>query len=313
MEYSIDLPSIIGTGPKGRVLKGDVLTVLKERGLMPPSTEQQASAKMHERIASSTDNVAPAGDSKKTPLFPNDSVITSIDQIVLPLQQDTAMEIRGYNRLMVQSMTTSLQIPHMVYGDEINVTGLRTQYRATLPFLPYCIKATSMALTKYPLLNASFDAENNRIMLWADHNIGIAMDTPRGLIVPVIKQVQNKSLSDIVAELQRLKECARDSSVPPEDLKGATFTLSNIGAIGGGGTYMSPIVTSPQVAIGALGKVQRVPRFVGENSTEVRETFIVNVSWGGDHRVVDGATMARFHTQWKKYLEDPIFLVQEMK
>lgn len=312
MEYSIDLPSIIGTGPNGRVLKGDVLTVLKERGLMPTNNEQQASPKSDERMVSSA-YVAPVDSTKEKSSLTNDSVVTSIDQVVLPLKQDTAMEIRGYNRLMVQSMTTSLQIPHMVYADEINVTGLRTQYKATLPFLPYCIKATSMALGKYPLLNASFDAEANRIMLWADHNIGIAMDTPRGLIVPVIKQVQNKSLAEIVSELQRLKQCARDSSVPPEDLRGATFTLSNIGAIGGGGTYMSPIVTSPQVAIGALGKVQRVPRFVGENSTEVQETYIVNVSWGGDHRVVDGATMARFHTQWKKYLEDPIFLVQEMK
>lgn len=312
MEYSIDLPSIIGTGPKGRVLKGDVLTILKERGLMSPKNEQPASPTSDERMTSSPP-VPPVVSTKEKTSSNNDSVITSIDQIVLPLQQDTAMEIRGYNRLMVQSMTASLQIPHMVYADEINVTGLRTQYKATLPFLPYCIKATSVALSKYPLLNASFDAEANRIMLWADHNIGIAMDTPRGLIVPVIKQVQKKSLSEIVSELQRLKQCARDGAVPPEDLKGATFTLSNIGAIGGGGTYMSPIVTSPQVAIGALGKVQRVPRFVGENSTEVQETFIVNVSWGGDHRVVDGATMARFHTQWKKYLEDPIYLVQEMK
>ena len=311
-EYSIDLRSIIGTGPKGRVLKGDVLTVLKERGLMSTKNEKPAALKSDEGMTSSA-YAAPSDSTTEKASAPTDAVITSMDQVVLPLQQDTAMEIRGYNRLMVQSMTASLQIPHMVYADEINVTGLRTQYKATLPFFPYCIKATSMALAKYPLLNASFDAEANRIMLWADHNIGIAMDTPRGLIVPVIKQVQNKSLVEIVSELQRLKQCAREGAVPSEDLKGATFTLSNIGAIGGGGTYMSPIVTSPQVAIGALGKVQRVPRYVGENSTEVQETYIVNVSWGGDHRVVDGATMARFHTQWKKYLEDPIFLVQEMK
>lgn len=307
MEYDLDLSTIVGTGPKGRVLKGDVLTTLKQRGLMSPEKARMAAA------PASAPAAAPAKPSSKLTATSSDTVITSIEQVHLPLQQDTAMEIRGYNRLMVQSMTASLQIPHMVYSDEINVTGLRTQYKANLPFLPYCIKAASMALSKYPLLNASFDAEGNRVMLWADHNIGIAMDTPRGLIVPVIKKVQEKSLEDIASELRRLKECAKDSSVPKEDLQGATFTLSNIGAIGGGGTYMSPIVTTPQVAIGALGQVQRLPRFVSDDSTEVHEAYIVNVSWGGDHRVVDGATMARFHTQWKRYLEDPICLIKEMK
>jgi 2-oxoisovalerate dehydrogenase E2 component (dihydrolipoyl transacylase) len=307
-EYSLDLSTIVGTGPNGRVLKGDVLTVLRERGLMmTPQKNEQSQATP---VSSST---AATSSTPKKEMDRNGATITSIDQAVLPLEEDTVMEIRGYNRLMVQSMTASLQIPHMVYADEINVTSLRTQYKSHLPFLPYCIKAASMALSKYPLLNASFDADANRIMLWADHNIGIAMDTPRGLIVPVVKQVQNKSLAEIASELRRLKEFAKDGSVPAEDLQGASFTLSNIGAIGGGGTYMSPIITSPQVAIGALGQVQRVPRFVSENSTEVYEAHIVNVSWGGDHRVVDGATMARFHTQWKEYLQNPICLIQEMK
>jgi 2-oxoisovalerate dehydrogenase E2 component (dihydrolipoyl transacylase) len=305
-EYSLDLSTIVGTGPKGRVLKGDVLTVLRERGLTTTTPQQQQNDLSKKATQASS---TPERDVSSK----NGSTITCIDQAELPLGKDTVMEIRGYNRLMVQSMTASLQIPHMVYADEINVTGLRTQYKSNLPFLPYCIKAASMALSKYPLLNASFDADANQVLLWSDHNIGIAMDTPRGLIVPVVKQVQHKSLVEIASELRRLKEFAKDGSVPAEDLQGATFTLSNIGAIGGGGTYMSPIVTSPQVAIGALGQVQRVPRFVSENSTEVYEAHIVNVSWGGDHRVVDGATMARFHTQWKEYLQDPISLIQEMK
>ncbi len=307
MEYSFDLSTIVGTGPRGRVLKCDVLTTLKERGLIPAKEEPKKIPDLVVGVASTSNIAANKATTSK------DASITSIDQAILPLEQDTAMDIRGYNRLMVQSMTASLQIPHMVYADEINVTSLRTQYKANLPFLPYCIKATSMALSKYPLLNSSFDAEANRVMLWADHNIGIAMDTPRGLIVPVIKQVQKKSLIEIVEELRRLKNCAKESAVPLDDLQGATFTLSNIGAIGGGGTYMSPIVTSPQVAIGALGQVQRVPRFASENSIEIYEAYIVNISWGGDHRVVDGATMARYHTQWKKYLQDPICLIQEMK
>jgi 2-oxoisovalerate dehydrogenase E2 component (dihydrolipoyl transacylase) len=94
-------------------------------------------------------------------------------------------------------------------------------------------------------------------------------------------------------------------------LSGATFTLSNIGAVGGG-TYMSPIVTSPQVAIGAMGRIQRVPRFVGD-TMEVEEAHIMNISWAGDHRMADGATMARFHNTWKQYMESPMSMISKLK
>jgi len=329
MEHSLDLSTIVGTGPKQRVLKGDVLTVLHERGLVsPPSSRRK-----DESPATTTTTSPPSPQSKTIPSSPSStpSVVTSLDQAVLPLEQDTALELRGYNRLMVQSMTASLQIPHMVYSDEIDVTSLRTRYKAELPFLPYCIKALSMSLCKYPLVNASFVVDSsssssgeekkknngggsNHIMLWADHNIGIAMDTPRGLIVPVIHQVQKKSLLEIVADLQRLKDCAKEGSFATHDLQGATITFSNIGAIGGtGGTYMSPIVNPPQVAIGAMGRIQRLPRFVSEDSMDVQESYIVNISWGGDHRVIDGATMARFHKEWKNYLQNPIGMIKSMK
>jgi 2-oxoisovalerate dehydrogenase E2 component (dihydrolipoyl transacylase) len=213
---------------------------------------------------------------------------------------------------MVQSMTASLQIPHMVYADELDVTKLLHQ-KAHLPFFPFCIKAVSQALLEYPSLNASINQDQMQVTHYKNHNIGIAMDTPRGLIVPVIRSCQTKSIADIVADLQRLKELAKTSSIPQEDLMGATFTLSNIGAIGGGGTYMSPIVTPPQVAIGAIGQIQRLPRFVSVDSMEVKEAHICTISWGGDHRVVDGATMARFHSQWKNYMQDPMRLIGQLK
>lgn len=97
-------------------------------------------------------------------------------------------------------------------------------------------------------------------------------------------------------------------SLSENDITNATFTLSNIGAIGG--TYMSPIVSSPQVAIGAMGRVQRIPRFVGD---KVEEVHVMQISWGGDHRVIDGATMARFSNQWKAYMESPMSMVFAMK
>eukprot|EP00934_Nitzschia_sp_Nitz4_P009339 Nitzschia sp. Nitz4//scaffold175_size95217//32564//34132//NITZ4_004720-RA/size95217-processed-gene-0.49-mRNA-1//1//CDS//3329538930//9329//frame0 len=293
-ENSLDLSTITGTGPKGRILKGDVLAYLKEKDGAPAiggSTVPSSASS----VSSSTTTTA-------------SSSVTSVDQLQLPLQQDTVLELRGYTRLMVQSMTASLQIPHMVFGDEVDITALRI---SSLPFLPFCIKATSVALSNYPLLNSTFDSANNQLHLRKDHNIGIAMDTPRGLIVPVLKQVQDKSIEEIVQDLERLKEAARNGAVPSDDLQGATFTLSNIGAIGAG-TYMSPIITSPQVAIGALGSIQRLPRFVGD-SMEVQEAHIVHFSWAGDHRVIDGATMARFHKKFQSMVEDPLQLVRELK
>ncbi|KAG7358980.1 dihydrolipoamide acetyltransferase [Nitzschia inconspicua] len=308
-EHNLDLATIVGTGPKGRVSKGDVLTVLKERGLVsskPSSFQVPVEGAPTEAVKTvATPTLADA----------------SPGNVTLPLQQDTIMPLRGYNRLMASTMTASLEIPHMMYSDEVNLNKFfrfkaeqkqESDPRKRLGFLPLAIKAASKALEHYPMLNASYDAANNQVTMWKDHNLGIAMDTPRGLIVPVLKQCQDKSIPQLTEELQRLKEAAAQGTVNAEDLKGATFTLSNIGAIGAGGKYMCPVVTPPQVAIGAIGKIERLPRFVGE-TTEVEEARICVISWGGDHRVVDGATMARFHTKWKEYMEDPVRLMMEMK
>lgn len=318
-EHNLELSTIVGTGPKGRVSKGDVLTVLKERRMVPPVPTSQ---KQPIPVAKQ-DVTAPRTPPKQSSDTVPTNTGTSLDQLSLPLKQDTVIPLRGYNRLMATAMTASLQIPHMMYSDEVNLNKF-FQYKAEqkqqqigdptkrLAFLPLSIKAVSKALEHYPLLNASFDSTNNQVTLWKDHNIGIAMDTPRGLIVPVLKRCQEKSIPELTEELQRLKMAAAQQTVDAEDLKGATFTLSNIGAIGAGGKYMCPVVTPPQVAIGAIGKIERLPRFVG-NTMDIEEVHICIISWGGDHRVVDGATMARFHTLWKEYMEDPLRLIMEMK
>lgn len=326
-EHDLDLSTIVGTGPKGRVTKGDVLTVLRERGMVTSTNFPSTTAPVATPITAAPTKAAPPGvTSPDTSPSTTTASATSLGQVQLPLQHDTVLQLRGYNRLMVQSMTASLQIPHMVYSDEIDLTTFlrykKAQPSQKLGFLPFAIKAVSKALEKYPLLNASYQTsdsggddhqQQSHVTMWKDHNIGIAMDTPRGLVVPVLKQCQDQSIPELANQLKRLKEAALTGTIPVEDLTGATFTLSNIGAIGAGGTYMCPVVTSPQVAIGALGKIQRLPRFVSSDSTEVHEAHICVVSWGGDHRVVDGATMARFHTQWKEYMEDPLRLLLEMK
>mmetsp|Transcript_14310 Transcript_14310/g.22335 ORF Transcript_14310/g.22335 Transcript_14310/m.22335 type:complete len:539 (-) Transcript_14310:100-1716(-) len=304
MQYKLDLSTIMGTGPKGRVLKADVLKLLRDSGrykgdnLAPESSPQQQ--------PHSEKGVLPGS------MAPTESVVNA------PSGQDITVPIRGYHRLMVKSMTAALKIPHMVYSDEINMNALRAcreelkplaeSHGIKLSYLPFCLKAASLAMAEYPAINSSLDAESFIATYHGNHNIGVAMDTARGLAVPVVKACQDLSILEIAKELNRLHHAASEGSLSESDISGATFSLSNIGAMGG--TYMSPIVTPPQVAIGAMGKIQRLPRFVGDR---VEEAFIMNISWGGDHRAIDGATMARFSNQWKAYMESPASMIFSLK
>lgn len=122
---------------------------------------------------------------------------------------------------------------------------------------------------------------------------------------------QQKSIPEIASELNRLQAAAASNQLRPEDIKGGTFTLSNIGTVGG--TYATPLVNPPESAIMALGKLQRVPRFEGPSSMTVRATSILNISLGADHRVVDGATLAGFAQAWKRYVEQPGRFLLELR
>lgn len=179
-----------------------------------------------------------------------------------------------------------------------------------LSYMPFIIKAASLALKQFPELNAGVSADGTEWTVKGSHNIGVAIDSPRGLIVPNIKGCQERSLFDIAHELNRLIALAQAGKLGNEDLSGGTFTFSNIGAIGG--TYASPVLNLPSVAIAALGKTQRLPRFVGD-SDAIEAAHIMNVSWAADHRVVDGATMARFSNAWRGYLQEPITMVTDMR
>lgn len=177
-----------------------------------------------------------------------------------------------------------------------------------LSYMPFLIKAASLALKNYPTLNASVGEDSTHVTYHAAHNISVAMDTPTGLLVPNIKNVEQKSILEVAEELNRLQQLATAGKLAISDLSGGTFSISNIGSIGG--TYMSPVILVPQVAIGAVGKIQALPRFAADGS--VAPVRIMCVSWSGDHRVIDGATMARFSNTWKAYLETPMSMLAEM-
>mmetsp|Transcript_8936 Transcript_8936/g.19123 ORF Transcript_8936/g.19123 Transcript_8936/m.19123 type:complete len:568 (-) Transcript_8936:179-1882(-) len=296
-DHVIDLNTVIGTGPHGRVLKADVLKLIQQ--------QQQQSQQQQQQFPQQTT----AGSSPQT------NIEQSSTSKTIPL--------RGYHRLMVKSMTTSLQIPHMVYTDEIHMDQL-THTRNTLrplanaqysirklTYMPFFVKAASLALKEFPMVNSTIDVEDMTMTFHDSHDIGVAVDTERGLAVPVVKACQDKSVLEIAQELQRLLEAAMEGNLSEEDIANPTFTLSNIGAIGG--TYMSPVVVPPQVAIGAMGRIQRLPRFVDDSSEKVEAVRIMPMSWGGDHRAIDGATMAKFSNCWKSYCENPSSMLFAMR
>merc|ERR1712004_35975 len=151
--------------------------------------------------------------------------------------------------------------------------------------------------------------EETEMTYHASHNIGVAVDTPHGLLVPNVKNCESRSVLEIASELGRLVEAGRNNKLSPADLGNGTFTLSNIGAIGG--TYAKPVILPPQVAIGALGKIQKLPRF-DQNGQVYAESIMVG-SWSADHRVIEGAQMARFSNLLKRYLENPESMLLHLK
>ena len=274
-EYELDLSMIAGTGKNGRVLKEDVHLYLK--------TLEQASAQ----------------------------------QITAP-NKDRTEAIVGVRKIMAQHMSESVStIPHFTFVDEVDVTEL-IQLRATLKstyadqvkitLMPLLIKSLSLSLSQFPIMNSRVDNEFTELTYLGSHNIGMAVDGKNGLLVPNVKDVQKRSILEIAAEVSRLTDAARSGIINIAELRGGTITISNIGAIGG--ISASPIINSPEVAIVALGKIQDLPRFNSDNQIISRK--IMSVSWSGDHRVIDGATIARFNNCWKAYLENPNTMLATM-
>lgn len=223
---------------------------------------------------------------------------------------------------MFKTMTRSLSIPHFLYADEIDVTALSTLRQRLniqrssaqrLSYLPFVIKAVSLALEDFPLLNARVDTGTGedapKLVMREKHNIGVAMDTPQGLLVPNIKDVSARSILDIALEVSRLQALAKDSKLIITDLTGGTVTVSNVGSIGG--TYVAPVIVQSEVAILGIGKARCVPAF--DEHDRVVKKDVVNFSWSADHRVVDGATMARMAERVRALVEEPALMMTRLR
>lgn len=276
-EMQLDLSHVKGRGKNGRIYKEDLIEL--------------------------------ADNSASETSMPSSTVLTTRTE-----------SIRGIGALMARQMQDSVSsIPHFTYADELDLTLLEETKNTLKPdfeaqglrfsLMPLFIKALSLALKEHPLLNSRVNDDCTEITYLSDHNIGFAADTPLGLLVPNIKAVQSLSLFEITQELNRLVDAARKGTLTSQQMKGGTITLSNIGVIGG--TVATPIINKPEVAIVALGKMQRLPRFDEHDHVSARK--IMQVSWSGDHRIIDGAGMARFCNTWKAYLENPLSMLTQLR
>jgi 2-oxoisovalerate dehydrogenase E2 component (dihydrolipoyl transacylase) len=272
-ELEIDLSQVAGSGDKGRVLKDDL-------------------------TASASPTLEPVVITPKT----------TGGKRVEP--------IRGIQAAMAKHMMHSVfTVPHFSVSEEIEMDKLidaRSQLKASfekegvkLSFMPFFIKAMSLALEKFPIINSQINSDCSEVTYFDDHNIGLAVDSKIGLVVPNIKGVQNLSLLEVAKKSNELVDLARQGRLSSADLKGGTISISNIGVLGG--TVATPVINAPESAIVALGKIQRLPRF--DESDAVKAVNIMHVSWSGDHRIIDGATMVRFNNLWKSYLENPITML----
>ncbi|GGM60869.1 pyruvate dehydrogenase E2 component (dihydrolipoamide acetyltransferase) [Halarchaeum rubridurum] len=224
---------------------------------------------------------------------------------------------RGIRRTIGEQMAQSkFTAPHVTHHDEFDASGLvdlraelaeiADEEDVNLTYLPFVVKAVTSALKEVPYLNASLDEEAGEIVLHDEYNIGIAVATDDGLLVPVIKHADRKGLKELAREIDELATQARERSLPREAMRGGTFTITNIGVIGG--EYSSPIINYPEAGIFAMGPIKKRP-WVVDDEVVARKTMTISMSV--DHRLVDGAEAAQFTNHVQTLLADPARLVLE--
>ncbi len=295
-EVGVDLAIVQGTGDGGRITREDVLAVVRQASqkVAAPATAV-ATSSVSESKASS----------KSHPALPG----TPSQDDYGPIRVDRMTKIR--KTIAAQMHRSWESVPRVVNFDDADVTELEA-FRQTskedyasrgikLTTMPFLIKAVATALKHHPSLNASIDMENEQIIYKDYVNIGIAVDSDRGLVVPTLKNADRMSIPDIAYALADLAASVRNNDFAVSDLRGGTFTISNLGAIGG--TYSTPIVNVPEVAILLVGRSRKLPVVMDDDSIKPR--LMMPLSLAYDHRLVDGATAARFLNDIIAYLEAP--------
>ena len=307
-EMGVDINRVHGTGPAGRVTPEDVQLFAKGKTVAEP---EAAEAAAEVDVSAETAFAARAA-----------SAIPFLDIDPLPEFEKwgpvTREPLRSIRRKVAHKMVTSMiLVPHVAHMDEADVSLLE-EFRARekarragqdggkLTLLAFVIKAVTAGLKAAPSFNASLDPFKQEIVFKNFYNIGIAVDTGKGLMVPVIKETDRKSILTIAKDIERVAGQARTGKIPLDELQGGTFTITNVGPLGG--TALIPTINYPEVAILGMGKVQEKP-VVRDGEIVIRKILPLTLSF--DHRIADGADAARFVSEMVRQLGDPNLLLLE--
>lgn len=274
-EQGVDLAEVDGTGPNGRVLQDDIDAYLEAPE--PATTE----------AADDGDRVV------RRPL-------------------------RGLRRTIAENMVRSKsEIPHVTSGFEADATELvrlkerlDEKHETRITYTPILVKAVVPALKEYPIVNASVDSAADEIVEKRYYNIGVATHSDAGLLVPVVKDVDRKSIVEIAGELADLVAAARDRSIAREDMQDGTFTITNVGGASEHGTFGTPIINHPEAAIMGVGRIRNEPVAVSDDRVAVQERIGLSLSY--DHRIIDGVTATEFMEMVCEAIEDPDVLLSRL-
>jgi 2-oxoglutarate dehydrogenase complex dihydrolipoamide succinyltransferase (E2) component len=283
-ELGVDISLVKGSGSQGRITDDDVKRFASGTHSGPATIAVQAP------------RPAPAGAGPREEIVPLRGVRKTISE------------------RMLKSLQTTAQVTHVDEADMTELVLLREAFKGSaekrgvhLTYIPFIIKALVPALKEFPYVNSSLDEQGGNIILKKYYNIGVATDTEQGLVVPVVRDVDRKDIFDLAGEIERLADKARKGQLTLDEVRGSTFTITNVGAIGG--LFATPIVNLPEVAILGLHKIAKRP-VVRDGKIEVRDTTYFSLTF--DHRVVDGAYAARFTSRVIETIQDTKRLLSEV-
>jgi len=294
-ELGVDLARVQGSGPKGRIQKEDVQAYVKG---------------------------ALAGKAVAAPAAKGVGGLEVLAWPEVDFAKFGPVELKARSRIKKLSAANLhrnwVMIPHVTQFDEADITDLEafrkaqtaeTEKRKDKPFkltmLAFMIKACVTALKTYPQFNSSLDKSGESLIIKKYFHIGVAVDTPGGLVVPVVRDADRKGVFDVASELAEISKLARDGRLKPGDMQGGTFSISSLGGIGG--SFFTPIINAPEVAILGVSRSSLKPVYSGKNEKgedQFKARLILPIALSYDHRVVDGATAARFTTFLVSVLSD---------
>ncbi len=288
-ELGVEIEKVTGSGRAGRVTEEDIYAFISKK--KEPKEKESSDAQHDER----------------TPTTNFSFTKEKIDSTIIPF--------KGTRKQIATNLSHSVRtIPHVTHFDEVDVTNL-LEYRNELKsmgenisIVPFFIKGLAIALKDHPVFNGELNEEKEIIKVHTSIHMGLATDTEAGLLVPVLQNVDSKSLRQIHVEMKQLTEKAQQGTLSLREMRGGTFTISNVGPLGG--TFATPIINHPQTGIMAFHQTKRIPVVQEDDQIVIRS--MMNISFSFDHRVADGADAVRFVNRFIELLEEPKKLFLEL-